>query len=222
MNLYIKILQACIISCVCMILSFAHAHDHLAEHACKLTAYEGSSYVPERLKPAMDRIAKAYCEQKATAEIIVTSGVRTPEHQARLMQNCLSQQACGYYANSEAASELQITYNAATTANKIKAVAAKISEQVNRKNPCYISKHLTAYALDLERRVNGTSNDCQNDLTGNDLILSQVLNNSTDVDNITYKESSGCTHFHVNFAGWREIAGLKHCPKSDLKATLQE
>ncbi len=184
------------------------------EASCKHVSYQGREWVPERLQATMSRLSEAYCQKGGDQQIIVTSGVRKPAKQARLMLNCLRSRSCGYYANQDAAKEIQAAYDAAPQQEKIPAAAAKIAEQVSRETPCYISKHLTSYALDLERRINGTAANCQRDLTGDDLILSQVLNASADVYNVIYKESSGCTHFHVNFVGWDLIPGLKSCPNN--------
>lgn len=191
-------------------LLLVHGISSGTSHSCQGTGYEGQYKVPTRLTEVMQEIAIEYCEQKGKRPLTVTSGVRTASHQAQLMRSCLSRKSCDYYANSEAAIQLQAAYDGATN-NKIEAVAAKITEQMNRKEPCYISKHLTEFGLDLERWDNGSLDQCNTDLMGDDLLLSDILQKHEGVANVVYKEASGCTHFHVNFVGWDQIPGLKSC-----------
>ncbi len=204
-----------LIVCLQIMVVVADAAKPEQSNACVNPVYQGMSKVPARLQAAMNRISQTYCEADGQQTLMVTSGIRTPELQARLMQNCLRKNACGYYANTAAAAELQLAFNAAGPDEKVKSVAAKINEQVNRPEPCYISKHLTAFGLDIERWHNGRPDQCQNDLRGDDLLLSRVLEDSDDVANVIYREASGCTHFHVNFVGWDQIPGLKRCSKPE-------
>lgn len=183
------------------------------EGACNNATYLGKEKVPERLIESITSIAQAYCKHNGQKELTITSGVRTADHQARLMQGCLRKNDCGYYANQQAAREIQDNYNAAPNNQKIAAAAATIKDQINRSEPCYISKHLTAYGLDLERWQNGSSLTCRDDLIGDDLLLSNILQNSEYVSHVIYKEGSVCSHFHVNFVGWDRIPGLKSCSK---------
>ncbi|WP_223789226.1 hypothetical protein [Marinicella meishanensis] len=202
-----------LIGVLALVLS-VHTHADTGQgqtrESCDAVQWVGTSLVPERLLPAMQHLNQAYCADGGERPIQVTSGVRSAAKQAQLMRGCLAKQACGYYANQQAAAELQATYDAAK-GDKLAAVTRTIEAQMARPEPCYISKHLTAYGLDLERWDNGRAAHCMADLSGDDLILSQVLQASAAVANVVYQEGNSCSHFHVNFVGWDQIPGLRRC-----------
>lgn len=107
-----------------------------------------------RMAETMERIASEF-ERRTGQQLHVTSGTRSPREQADAMFEKLSrgQRLTSLYRDFEAASEIQTAYRRHRRSGRrtaVREMARVIRAQMGR--GCFISRHLTANAVDVRSR----------------------------------------------------------------------